>query len=219
MAKKKDFVIFGLGKFGQSVAYSLAEKGCDVLVIDQNEEIIQDASEIVTHAVQADVTDADALAALGIRNFDVAVIAISNDMQSSIMSTILAKEMGVGYIVAKAQNEIHKRVLEKVGADRVIFPEREIGARIASSLTSKNFVDYIELSDDYSIAEVEVISEWKGKSLREIDFRQVYGINVIAIRQEEEMSITPNPDKELAGGDILIVIGNKENLEKINNIG
>jgi trk system potassium uptake protein TrkA len=216
MASKRDFVVFGLGKFGSAVAQTLTANGCDVLAIDKSEEIIQDISDYVTHAVQADVTDADALQALGIRNFDVAVVAISNDMQSSVMATILAKEMGVGYVVAKAKNDIHKRVLEKVGADRVIFPEREIGIRIANNLTSDSFVDFIELSDDFSIGELEVKEQWKGRTIREIDMRNAFGINVIGMRQGETMTITPGPDKLLELGEILIVIGTNANLKKLS---
>ncbi len=217
MASRKDFVVFGLGKFGRSVAQTLAENGCDVLAIDKSEEIIQDVADFVTHAVQADVTDIDALSALGIRNFEVAVVAISNDMQSSIMSTILAKEMGVEYVVAKAQNDIHKKVLEKVGADRVIFPEREIGVRIANNLTSDSFVDFIELSEDFSIVELEVKTHWKGKTLRELDMRNAYGLNVIGMRQGDNMTITPGPDKLLEIGEILIVIGSNKNLKKLSD--
>ncbi len=217
MSNKKEFVIFGLGKFGRSVAQTLAENGCEVLAIDNNEEIIQDISKVVTHAVQGDVTDENVLIALGVRNFEVAVIAIGNDIQASIMSTILAKEMGVEYIVAKAQSDIHKRLLEKVGADKVIFPEREIGVRIANNLTSDSFVDFIELSEDFSIVELEVKELWKGKTLREIDMRKAYGINVIGMRQGETMTITPGPDKLLELGEILIVIGNNGNLKKLDN--
>lgn len=211
-----DFVVFGLGKFGKSVAQTLAENGKDVLAIDSSEEVIQEVSDVVTHAVQADVTDIDALRALGVGNFDVAVIAISNNLQASIMSTILAKEMGVPFVLAKAQTDIHKRVLEKVGADKVIFPEREIGVRIANNLISETFVDFIELSDDYSIVETEVIDEWVGKSLKEINMRVNYGINVMAIRKGESISITPGPDLILQTGDILVVIGSNADLRKIN---
>lgn len=211
-----DFVVFGLGKFGKSVAQTLAANGKEVLAIDSNEEVIQDVSDFVTHAVQADVTDSDALKALGISNFDVAVIAISNNLQASIMSTILAKEMGVPYVLAKAQTDIHKRVLEKVGADKVIFPEREIGVRIANNLISANFVDQIELSDDYSIVETEVLDEWVGKSIREIAVRVNYGINIMAIRKGESISITPGPDLVLQASDILVVIGSNADLKKIN---
>ncbi len=218
MAKKKrDFVVFGLGKFGSSVAITLSKNGCDVLAIDMNEEIIQEISEKVTHAVQADVTDADALHALGIRNFDVAIIAISNNMQSSIMATILAKEIGVPFVIAKAQNDIHKRVLEKVGADKVVFPEREIGVRIANNLISDNFVDYVELSDDYSIVEINVLDEWAGKSLKELNLRAKYSINVMAIRAvDDQISITPGPQEVLKSGEVLIVIGNNIELQKLN---
>lgn len=211
-----DFVVFGLGKFGQSVAQTLAENGKEVLAIDSSEEVVQDVSDYVTHAVQADVTDGDALKALGVGNFDVAVIAISNNLQASIMSTILAKEMGVPYILAKAQNDIHKRVLEKVGADKVIFPEREIGVRIANNLISENFVDYIELSDDYSIVETAVLDEWVGKSLKELNMRVNYGINVMAIRKGDSISIAPGPDLIMQSSDILVVIGSNSNLRKIN---
>ena len=211
-----DFVVFGLGKFGQSVAQTLAENGKEVLAIDSSEEVIQDVSDYVTHAVQADVTDADALKALGVGNFDVAVIAISNNLQASIMSTILAKEMGVPFILAKAQNDIHKRVLEKVGADKVIFPEREIGVRIANNLISENFVDYIELSDDYSIVETAVLDEWVGKSMKEINLRVDYGINVMAIRKGDSISITPGPDLIMQSTDVLVVIGSNTDLRKIN---
>ena len=216
MVKKRDFVVFGLGKFGRSVAESLSINGCDVLAIDKNEEIIQDMASTVTHAVQADVTDQDALNALGVRNFDAAIIAISNDMQSSIMATILVKDMGVPYVLAKAQNEIHKKVLEKVGADKVVFPEREIGIRIANNLISDNFVDYIELSEDYSIVEVSILGEWIGKSLEDLHMRTKYGMNVMAIKHGANINITPGPNVTLQEGDVLVVIGSNKDLKKIN---
>lgn len=218
MAGRNDFVVFGLGKFGRSVAETLAYNGKEVLAIDIKEEVIQDVADLVTHAVQADVTDGDALKALGIGNFDVAVVAISNNLQASIMATILAKELGVPYVLAKAQNEIHKRVLEKVGADKVIFPEREIGTRIANNLISENFIDYIELSIDHSIVEIEVIDEWVSKTLKELNMRANYGINVMAIRKGEKITITPGADFILQASDVLVVIGSNEDLRKINVI-
>lgn len=218
MAGRNDFVIFGLGKFGRSVAETLAYNGKEVLAIDIKEEVIQDVADLVTHAVQADVTDGDALKALGIGNFDVAVVAISNNLQASIMATILAKELGVPYVISKAQNEIHKRVLEKVGADKVIFPEREIGIRIANNLISENFIDYIELSVDHSIVEIEVIDEWVGKTLRELNMRANYGINVMAIRKGDKITITPGPDFVFQSSDVLVVIGSNVDLRKINII-
>lgn len=218
MAGRNDFVVFGLGKFGRSVAETLAYNGKEVLAIDIKEEVIQDVADFVTHAVQADVTDGDALKALGIGNFDVAVVAISNNLQASIMATILAKELGVPYVISKAQNEIHKRVLEKVGADKVIFPEREIGIRIANNLISENFIDYIELSVDHSIVEIEVMDEWVGKTLKELNMRANYGINVMAIRKGEKITITPGADFVFQSSDALVVIGSNKDLRKINVI-
>lgn len=218
MAKtKKEFVIFGMGKFGRSVAQTLSDFGHDVLVIDKNEEIIQDVAEFVTHAVQADVTDTDTLKSLGIGNFDVAVIAISQDMQSSIMATLLVKELGVNYVMAKASNDIHKKVLEKIGADRVIFPEREMGNRIATNLVSDNIMDYIELSSDYSIVEIAALDAWVGKSLVELNMRATYGINVMAIRRGGDVDISPGPQQKLKDSDVLIVIGSNADIQKISN--
>lgn len=216
MAKRNDFVILGLGKFGRSVAQTLTMNGCDVLAIDKDEEAIQSVADEVTHVVQADVTDQDALNALGVRNFDAVIVAISSDMQASIMATILVKEMGVPYILAKAQNDIHKRVLEKVGADRIIFPEREIGIRIANNLISENFVDYIELSKDFSIVEISILEEWIGKSLKEINMRANFGINVMAIKKGDNINISPEADTTLYQEDILVVIGSNNDLKKIN---
>lgn len=213
---KKDFVVFGLGKFGTSVAQTLAKNGCDVLAIDIKEDVVQDVADKVTHAVQADVTDQESLIALGVRNFDVAVVAISNNMQASIMATILAKELGVPYVLAKAQNDIHKKVLEKVGANKVVFPEREIGVRIANNLISERFVDYIELSEDYSIAEVSCLPEWDGKSLIELNMRTTYGLNIMAIRTEEGIRITPPPNEVLHLGEVLVVIGRNDHIQKFS---
>ncbi|WP_105618265.1 potassium channel family protein [Vallitalea okinawensis] len=215
--KKKEFVVFGLGKFGKSIAVTLANYGHNVLAIDKNEDIVQEVSQFVTHAVQADVTDVDTLQSLGIGNFDVAVVAISQDMQSSIMTTLLVKELGVGYVLTKAQNEIHKKVLQKIGADRVVFPEREMGNRIATSLTSDNIMDFIELSSEYSIVEIVALNEWIGKNLLEIDMRATYGINVMAIRRGEDINITPGANEKLREGDVLVVIGAQKDLQKISN--
>ncbi len=214
----KNYVVFGLGKFGRSVAETFAENGKEVLAIDMDDEIVQDVSDTVTHAVQADVTDEDALRALGIGNFEVAVVAISNNLQASIMATILAKEMGVNYVVAKAQNPVHKRVLEKVGADRIVFPEREIGIRIANNLISSNFVDFIEVSEDYAMVEIGALIEWVGKTLKELNMRVNYGINVMAVKRNDNMSIMPGPDLVIEQTDVLVVIGSNSDLRKIKEI-
>ncbi len=214
----KNYVVFGLGKFGRSVAETFAENGKEVLAIDIDDEVVQDVSDIVTHAVQADVTDEDALRALGIGNFEVAVVAISNNLQASIMATILAKEMGVNHVVAKAQNNVHKRVLEKVGADRVVFPEREIGIRIANNLISSNFVDFIEVSEDYSMVEIGALYEWVGRTIKDINMRAKYGLNVMAVKRNDNMTIMPGPDLMIEQTDVLVVIGSNSDLRKIKEI-
>ncbi|MDO4765453.1 MAG: TrkA family potassium uptake protein [Eubacteriales bacterium] len=205
--QKKEFVVFGLGRFGRSVAYSLAADGYDVLAVDINSDLVQDASEVVAHAVVADVTDMEALEELGLGNFDVAIVAMSNNLQASILATILAKEKGVPYIVANAKDAIHEKVLLKVGANKVIFPEKEIGEKIANSLTNKTFLDFIELSTDFSIAEVEVQDEWVGQSLRKLNLRERYKLNVIGIKSGGETSIMLDPDAPLKEDETLIMIG------------
>ncbi|WP_058484862.1 potassium channel family protein [Defluviitalea phaphyphila] len=215
--KEKQFVVIGLGRFGTSIAKTLAESGCEVLVIDRNEEAVQDASEYVTHAVQADVTDIDVLKSLGIRNFDVGVVAIGTDMQSSIMTTLLLKELGVGYVLAKAQNEIHKKVLEKIGADRIVLPEREMGVRIATNLISGNILDYIELSSSHSIVEIKALKEWIGRNLRDINMRAKYGINVIAIKSNKKINVSPRADDVIKEEDVLVVIGGNTDIQRLEN--
>ncbi len=216
MKNKKEFVVFGLGKFGRSIALTLANYGHNVLAIDENEEIVQEISEFVTHAVVADVTDIDTLKSLGVGNFDVAVIAISQDMQSSIMATMLVKELGVSYVLTKGKNDIHKKVLKKIGADRVVFPEREMGHRIATSLTSDNIMDFIELSNEYSIVEIVALDEWVGKTLLQINMRATYGINVMAIKRNNDINITPGANEKIIQGDVLVVIGAQVDLKKIS---
>ncbi len=215
--KKKEFVVFGLGRFGRSVAYSLAAEGYDVLAVDNNPDIVQDASEIVAHAVLADVTDIEALEELGLGNFDVAIIAMSNNLQASILATITAKEKGVSYILANAKDTVHEKVLLKVGADKVIFPEKEIGEKVANSLTNKTFMDFIELSPEFSIAEVEVLSEWVGHSLRRLDLRNRYKLNVIGKKANGETSITIDPDALLEKGEVLIMIGSYDAFKEIGH--
>ena len=161
----KQFVIFGLGRFGISLATTLSEAGYEVMVVDKCEESIQEIAPFVTHAVQADAADMDTLKSLGIRNFDVAIVAIGKDIQSSIMTTLLLKELGIPYVVAKASSEIHERVLRKIGADRIILPEQEMGIRIANNLISGNILDHIQLSSEYSIIEMGILPEWRGKSI------------------------------------------------------
>lgn len=213
----KQYVVIGLGRFGSSVARTLHSLGNEVLAIDSDDETIQKISESVTQAVQADATDEGTLKSLGIRNFDVAVISIGSDIQASIMATLIVKEMEVKYVIAKAQNEIHAKVLYKIGADRVVFPERDMGTRVAHNLCSANILDYIELSPDYSIMEVTALDDWTNKSLRQLGMRSKYGVNVMAIKKGKgnDINISPSADDVIEKDDILVVIGGIEELGAI----
>jgi trk system potassium uptake protein TrkA len=213
--EKKQFAVIGMGRFGLSVANALSGMGFDVLAIDANEQRIQAVSNIVTHAVSADSTDEEALRALGIRNFDVVVVAIGQDIQASILTTLILKDLGGPLIVVKAQNELHGKVLNKIGADKVIYPERDMGLRVAHHLTSPNILDYIELSDEYSIAEMRATSVMVGQNLKELDVRAKFGCNVMAIKRGTKMNISPTADDRLAEGDILIIVGQKNDLTKL----
>ncbi|EJP6473279.1 potassium channel family protein [Clostridium sp. FAM 1755] len=212
---KKQFVVIGLGRFGTSVAKTLYTLGNDVLAIDSSDDIVQDISDSVTHSVQIDATDENSLRALGIRNFDVAVITIGSDIQASTMATLLVKEMGVKYIIAKANTEIHAKVLYKIGADRVVFPERDMGVRVAHNLVSTNILDYIELSPNYSIAEIVTPKIWHGKTLNELSIRANYGINVVALKRGEEINVSPVAEDTIESGDIIVAIGSEEDLTKV----
>ena len=214
--KAKQFVVFGLGRFGTSLATTLAEAGYEVMAVDQSEEKVQDISTIVTQAVQADVTDMDTLKELGIRNFDVAVVAIGKDIQSSIMATLLLKELGLPYVVAKASTEEHKRVLAKLGADRIILPEHDMGKRLANNLMAGNIIDYIQLSRDYSIMEMPVLEKWHNHSISDLDIRAKYEINIIAVESSDgEISVTPGPNYVLKEGDLLVVVGKNKSIQEL----
>lgn len=212
--KKKQFAIIGLGRFGSSVAKSLSKAGFEVLAIDRSESRTQEISGYVTQALQADCTDEEALRAIGIRNFDVIVVSIGEDIQSSILTTLILKEMGLN-IVVKASNDLHGKVLKKIGADKVIYPERDMGQRVAHHLISANILDYIEFSSDYSIIETMVSGNMIGKSLRELDIRAKFKCNVIAQKVGEELIIPPTVDEPLKKSDILVIMGKNEDLQKL----
>ncbi|MBD1372817.1 TrkA family potassium uptake protein [Hazenella sp. IB182357] len=210
----KTFAIIGIGRFGGSVAKTLHSMGYEVLAIDSDTQRVQDISQIVTHAVEADSTDESALKALGIQNIDVVVVSIGKDIQSSIMTTLLVKEMGIHKVVVKAQNELHGKVLEKIGADRVVYPERDMGVRVVHNLISPNILDYVELSKDYSIVEIIARKYLGGKSLQELDIRARFGCNVMAIKSDEKFNIAPLATDAIKEGDMLVVIGHNDDLRK-----
>lgn len=211
----KTFAVIGLGRFGGSVAQTLDSMGYEVLAVDRNPQRVQDMSQIVTHAIEADSTDENALKAMGIRNFDVVVVAIGDDIQSSILTTLILKEMGAKKIVVKAVNELHGKVLYKIGADRVVFPERDMGVRLVHNLISPNILEYVELSKDYSIVEIVAGDFFKEKTLQELDIRARFGCNVMAIKSGEKFNIAPAATDVIHEGDLLIVIGHNDDLKKL----
>jgi len=213
----KQFVVIGLGRFGSNVAKALYSMDHEVLAIDKDEEKVQDISDYVTHAVQADATDENVLKSLGIRNFDVVVVTTSSDIHSSILITLLCKEIGVKFIIAKAQSELHAKVLYKIGADKVVFPERDMAMRVVHNLVSSNILDYIEVTPEYSLVEIEALSHWVGHSLKELNIRGKYGINVLAIKHGKEIIVAPNGDDIINKDDILVVIGKTKDITRLEN--
>ena len=203
-----------MGDFGQSVAITLAKNGCDVLAVDIHEDKIQDIADYVSMAVKTDLCDQDALRSLNIKNLDVVVVAVGDNMEAGVMATILAKEAGVPYILAKAKNEIYAKVLRKVGADEIIFPEIAMGQRIAKGLMTGKFIDLLELSSKFSLTEIRVSKGWVGKTLRELKLRDRYGVNVIARKTGEEIEMDLNPDQPLELGSIYIMAGSNSALEQ-----
>lgn len=213
----KSFVVIGLGRFGSSVATTLYNLGNEVMAVDMDPDVVQEISEHVTHAVIADALDDSALHELGLSNFDVVIISIASNIEASIMATLTAKEMGAKRVVAKAQSNVHGKVLTKVGADRIVFPERDMGARVAHNLTSSNILDFIELSPEYYIIEIATLKRWIDKSLSELRLRNKYGVNVLAIKRGSSLRISPGAEEVVRQGDILVVIGDSEDIRKIES--
>lgn len=211
---RKQYAVFGLGSFGESVAVTLQELGCEVVVVDNHMERIENISHYVSYAVQADIEDPEVIRSLGARNLDGVVVAVADDMEASIMATLVSKEIGVPYVLAKAKNDLHAKVLKKIGADSIIFPEKEIGQSVARNLVSGEFVDWISLSPDYSITEIAVPEKWIGKSLSEIDVRRTKDVNVVGVRIGEKIQVTIDPEEPLQKEMMLIMIGSNEALEK-----
>ncbi|WP_435169653.1 potassium channel family protein [Paenibacillus glycanilyticus] len=212
---KKQFAVIGMGRFGSSIASSLTEMGFEVLAIDSSEDKIQDTINKVTHAVSADSTDEEALRSLGIRNFDVVVVAIGEDIQASILTTLILKDLGVKMIVVKAQNELHGKVLTKIGADKVVYPERDMGMRVAHHLISPNILEYIEISEDHSIIDLRAPEAMIGKSLKQLDIRAKFKCNVMAIKTNGQMNIAPYPDDLIRPEDVLVIVGRNADLSNL----
>lgn len=217
-SRNRQFAVIGLGRFGTSVVQTLFNLGYDVLAIDKNGERVQKFSEEATHVVQADTTDENALKALGIRNFDVVVVAIGEDTEASVLTAMLLQDIGVRYVVAKAHNALHGRMLQKVGVQRVVYPERDMGQRVARNLVSTNVLDYIELSPNFSLVEVTLPKLFIGKTLTEVDLRAKYGVNVLAIKRGDEIILTSLANQKMQDGDVLIIVGGNNSVQRLEQL-
>ena len=214
----KSYAVIGLGRFGAQVARQLCALGCEVLAMDVSAELVQQISADVTHAVVGDGQDKGVLKALGVRDMDCGIVAIGDDLAASVLTTMNMKELGVPYIVCKAHDETHRRVLEKLGADRVVIPEKENAARLAKSLSSPNVLDYIELSEDFGIIEVPAPKSWHDKSLIELNIRAKLGVNILAVRREGKINVSPAAEFQICEGDIMVVLGDSRALETVQKL-
>jgi len=204
---KKEFVVIGLGRFGGSIVRELIDLEADVMAIDKSQERVEEYANIATQAVAADTTDESALRSLGIRNFEHVVVAIGENIQASILTTLILKEIGVPKITVKAQNDYHEKVLRKIGADQVVHPERDMGKRIANNMLSNSILDYLDLSDEYSIVEIQANEKLAGHSLIDLDIRAKFGVNIVAIKRGTHILVSPQAIERVELDDILIVIG------------
>ncbi len=214
----KSYVVIGMGRFGTEAARCLCQAGCEVLAIDKDSELVQHISQDVTHAAVADSRDKDVLKALGVKEFDCGIVAIGDSLADSVLATMHLKELGVPYIVCKAYDETHRQVLKKLGADRVVIPEKENAARLAKSLSSHNVLDYIELSEDYGIIDVPVPAPWVEKSLIELNVRAKLGVNILAVKRGGEITVSPSADFRIAQGDILVILGDTDALNAVQRL-
>lgn len=214
--RKRQYIVLGLGRFGASVATHLSRMGHEVLAVDSDEKLVQAAAPCVTQAVQGNATDEAALAALDVGSFDAAVVAIGSNTRDSILVTVLCKEAGVPLVIAKAVDDLHAKVLRKVGADRVVFPERDMGQRVARALDTPNIIELMELSGDYQIAEVFAPEKWCGRTLVDVNVRRNYGLSVVGIRRGGEFLASPGAEMVLRRGDILLVLGKVRDIEAID---
>jgi trk system potassium uptake protein TrkA len=211
---KKEFVVIGLGRFGGSIVRELVKLEADVMAIDISVERVDEYASIATQAVAADTTDESVLISLGLRNFEHVIVAIGENIQASILTTIMLKEIGVPKITVKAQNDYHGKVLRKIGADHVVHPERDMGIRIANNVVSSNILDYLELSEEHSIAEIKASDKLVGYTLIELDIRAKYGINIVAIKRGKNILVSPQAIEKIKLDDILIVIGSDNDIHR-----
>lgn len=216
--KRKEFVVFGVGDFGMNVAKTLANSGATVMVVDKEESQLEKIASEVTHTICADATNPEAMKQLGIRNYDGAIVGIGHNLETSALITMQLKEMDVPFIMVKASTDIEGRILTRVGADKVIFPDREMGIRVGNDIMNGNYFEAIELSDEYSIVDIAVPSGWVGRTLQQLNVRSKYGISIIGIRGLEEFNVNPAANYTLHAQDILIVLGHNTEIQRLREI-
>ena len=214
----KSYVVIGLGRFGSTLARQLCKLGAEVLAMDVHNDLVQQVAEDVTHAVVGDAQDKDVLRALGVRDFDCAIVAIGTNLAASVLTVMNLQELGVPYIICKAHDETHSRVLQKLGVNKVVIPEQENAARLARSLNSHNVLDYIELSEDYGILEIPAPKNWIGKTLKELNIRAKLGVNIIAVENGGKTNVSPSADYTIREGDIMVVLGDNYSLEAVQKL-
>ena len=216
MNTKKTYAVFGLGRYGSAVAKELVDNGMEVIAVDTEQRIVNDAAAYLPVCKCADVTDAEVISRLGIENLDTVIVCMASNLEASVMAVTLCKEAGVKTVIAKCANEMHQKILLRVGADQVVFPEHESGVRLAKNLLSSGFIDIISLSKDVSMVEIDVKNEWLGKNLIELNLRKKYGLNIVAIKKGETVNVNVNPEQPLDKETTLIVIANTAKLGKLN---
>lgn len=215
MKNSKTYAVFGLGRYGIAVARELVENGKEIIAVDTDQKIVNDASAYLPVCKCADVTDAEVISRLGIGNIDTVIVCMAGNLEASVMAVTLCKEAGVRTVIAKCANEMHQKILLRVGADQVVFPEKESGIRLAKNLLSSGFIDMISLSKDVSMVEIDVKDEWLGKNLIELNLRRKYGFNVVAIKKGGQVNVNINPEQMLDNDTTLIVIANMTKLRKL----
>ena len=214
----KSYVVIGLGLFGGRIARQLCALGSEVLAIDTDADLVQQISQDVTNAVVADARDAEVLKALGVDSCDCAVVAIGDDLGAAVLAVMNLKELGVPKVVCKAHDETHRQVLKKLGADQIVIPEQEQAYRLARSLSSQNVLDYIELSEDYGIIDLPAPDSWAGKTLRELNVRAKLGVNILAVKREQAINVSPAADYAISKGDILVILGDTAALKAVQKL-
>ena len=215
MNAKKTYAVFGLGRYGTAVARELVQNGVEVIAVDTDQRIVNDAATFLPVCKCADVTDAEVISRLGIENIDTVIVCMASNLEASVMAVTLCKEAGVKTIIAKCANEMHQKILLRVGADQVVFPETESGIRLAKNLLSSGFIDMISLSKDVSLIEIDVRDEWIGKNLIELNLRKKYGVNIVAVKKGEQVDVNINPEQVLDAETTLIIIANTSKLGKL----